>query len=154
MDKDKKYESDVEADGDDERPEPERDESEDTPEARALRRIEEAKAKARPGTSYLLCYCYLALDVTLTLYWKTLVDYLFLELKTHESWFEHRYYETFDCSLTSFRESACVERIHVKDVSPDQFIEKYEKIYKPVVILGAQEDWNANLKWNPQVKSS
>lgn len=40
-----------------------------------------------------------------------------------------------------------VERIHVKDFSPKAFIEKYESIYKPVVILGIQDHWKAKHKW-------
>jgi histone arginine demethylase JMJD6 len=87
---------------------------------RTLRRINEAKAKARP------------------------------ELKSKFSWYEHRYSVTFDCSLTSFPESTCIERIHVKDVSPEEFIERFERPYIPVVILGAQEHWKANYKWSPQ----
>lgn len=40
-----------------------------------------------------------------------------------------------------------IERIHVKDVSPQEFIAKFEKPYKPVVILGCQDDWSASYKW-------
>jgi len=79
---------------------------------------------------------------------------LLIELKTDEAWFEHRYFENFDCSLTAFKESSVVDRIHVKDVSPEEFIKKYEMVYKPVVILGAQDHWKANIKWNPEVRIS
>ena len=40
-----------------------------------------------------------------------------------------------------------VERINVHDVSPDEFIERWEKPYKPVVIRGVQDDWSASCKW-------
>ncbi|XP_063238201.1 bifunctional arginine demethylase and lysyl-hydroxylase JMJD6 [Bacillus rossius redtenbacheri] len=40
-----------------------------------------------------------------------------------------------------------IERIQVRDVSPQSFIEKYESKYKPVVILGAQDEWKAPQKW-------
>ena len=40
-----------------------------------------------------------------------------------------------------------MERIHVKDVNNDEFIERFEKPYKPVVIKGVQDDWAANYKW-------
>ena len=43
-----------------------------------------------------------------------------------------------------------VERIHVKDVSCEEFIEKWEKPYKPVVILGVQDSWAANYKWTQE----
>jgi len=40
-----------------------------------------------------------------------------------------------------------VERIDVNEVSIEEFIERYEKPYKPVVITGVQKTWNANHKW-------
>ena len=45
-----------------------------------------------------------------------------------------------------------MERIHVKEVSPAEFIRRYEAPYKPVVILGVQDDWNASYKWTLQVQ--
>ena len=44
-----------------------------------------------------------------------------------------------------------MERIHVKDVSCEEFIRRYEAPYKPVVIQGVQDDWNASYKWTLQV---
>lgn len=32
-------------------------------------------------------------------------------------------------------------------MSCEEFIEKYEKLYKPVVITGLQEGWKAQSKW-------
>lgn len=40
-----------------------------------------------------------------------------------------------------------VDRIDVNTVSPEEFIDKYEKIYKPVVIKNVQTNWRANYKW-------
>ncbi|XP_013188043.1 bifunctional arginine demethylase and lysyl-hydroxylase PSR [Amyelois transitella] len=40
-----------------------------------------------------------------------------------------------------------VDRISENEVSPQEFIEKYEKIYKPVVITSVQTNWKANHKW-------
>nr|CAD7196121.1 unnamed protein product [Timema douglasi] len=40
-----------------------------------------------------------------------------------------------------------VERIQVKDVPPNEFIDKYESTYKPVVICGVQDSWKATYKW-------
>ncbi|KAK6624562.1 jumonji domain-containing protein 6 [Polyplax serrata] len=40
------------------------------------------------------------------------------------------------------------ERINVADVTPKEFIEKYEKLYKPIVICGIQDNWKAKHKWN------
>ena len=78
----------------------------------------------------------------------------FAELKTKESWYEHHHYKRFDVSPSSVHESQCVDRIRVDLVSPEDFIEKYEKPYKPVVILGAQTHWRANHKWTVQVSQT
>jgi histone arginine demethylase JMJD6 len=44
-----------------------------------------------------------------------------------------------------------VDRIHVSDVPPNDFIERFEAPYKPVVILGAQDNWKALEKWTVEV---
>ena len=62
---------------------------------------------------------------------------LISELGTSESWVEHGYAKHFDVSYDHVNDT--VERIHVKDVSPDEFIRRFEKPYKPVVICGAQD---------------
>ncbi|GIY57811.1 bifunctional arginine demethylase and lysyl-hydroxylase JMJD6, partial [Caerostris extrusa] len=84
---------------------------------RAEKRIEEAKARARPE----------------------LID------KDGNGWIKLNYAETFDLSLCNIKDN--VERISVKDVSRDVFIEKYEKLYKPVVITGCTDHWKASYKW-------
>ena len=43
-----------------------------------------------------------------------------------------------------------MERIDVDEVSPQEFIRRYEAPYKPVVIQGAQDQWNARFKWTLQ----
>lgn len=40
-----------------------------------------------------------------------------------------------------------IERIDVNKVSLEEFVEKYEKPYKPVVITGIQNNWGAQQKW-------
>jgi len=67
------------------------------------------------------------------------------ELHSTDSWTELKYATRFDLSYDHVIDG--VERIHVKDVSPKEFIEKYEKPYKPVVICGVQDDWSATYKW-------
>ena len=66
-------------------------------------------------------------------------------MNTAESWTEQKFAKTFDLSYDHVDDT--IERIHVKDVSPQEFIEKFEKPYKPVVILGCQDEWSANYKW-------
>ena len=76
----------------------------------------------------------------------------FSELKTRESWSEQNYARTFDLSWSHVKDE--IERIHVKDVSPKEFIERFEAPYKPVVILGAQDEWKALEKWTKEVKTN
>lgn len=64
------------------------------------------------------------------------------------AWYQLGYANRFD-NFTKVKDN--VERIHVKDVSPQAFIEKYEKPYKPVVIQGIQENWDAHQKWTLEV---
>ncbi|CAH0394674.1 unnamed protein product [Bemisia tabaci] len=66
------------------------------------------------------------------------------ELNDKGAWYQLGYANRFD-NFTKVKDN--VERIHVKDVSPQAFIEKYEKPYKPVVIQGIQENWDAHQKW-------
>lgn len=44
-----------------------------------------------------------------------------------------------------------IERIDVNQVSPQEFIEKFEKPYKPVVIRGIEDSWKARQKWTLDV---
>ncbi|XP_055617311.1 bifunctional arginine demethylase and lysyl-hydroxylase PSR [Toxorhynchites rutilus septentrionalis] len=66
------------------------------------------------------------------------------ELSDKTAWVQQEYYRKFDQFL-QFEDN--VERIHVESVSPVEFIERYEKIYKPVVIEGIQDTWKAKSKW-------
>lgn len=54
------------------------------------------------------------------------------------------YAERFE-PFTEFDDN--VERIRSDDVSCEEFIDRFESIYKPVVILGAQDNWKAQHKW-------
>ena len=67
------------------------------------------------------------------------------ELSTTESWCQEGWAKNYDLSFDKVDDT--VERIHVKDVSLEDFIELYEKPYKPVVIRGAQDEWAATTKW-------
>lgn len=45
-----------------------------------------------------------------------------------------------------------VPRLEESTVSPEEFIEKYEKPYLPVVIRGSQDSWKARHKWTVEVR--
>lgn len=53
----------------------------------------------------------------------------FTELNSSAAWVEQGYYKNFK-SFTVFSDS--VERISIDNTSPQEFIEQYEKPYKPV----------------------
>lgn len=88
-------------------------------ERRAQRKIDEAKLKARPE----------------------------LASNNFEQWRCHNYYSKFKLDPAKYKDT--VERINFNEVSHSTFVEKFEKIYKPVVITGATDDWKAHAKWTP-----
>lgn len=64
-------------------------------------------------------------------------------------WRRQEYAKTFDLSLTRVKEN--VERIDARKIKPDEFIEKYEKNYVPVVITNMLNKWPAMQKWTKEV---
>lgn len=78
------------------------------------------------------------------------VSYLLTELSSEKhGWHCLNYAETFDLSLSSFRDN--VERIDVSKVSTEEFVTRYEKTYTPAVLTNVQEDWPAKYKWTLDV---
>lgn len=74
--------------------------------------------------------------------------FVFLELGDKIAWSQHGYHKKF-ASFWEFTDN--VDHIDESLVSPDEFIEKYEKPYIPVVIRGTQRDWKAQHKWTIEV---
>jgi len=58
-------------------------------------------------------------------------------------------YADFDLLLSAFTDNAI--RISRNDVSPEEFREKYENKYIPVVVTDDQQNWLANKKWSLEV---
>lgn len=87
------------------------------------------------------CLWYFARNLELTI---SVFHHRFAELGDKGAWTSQHYAERFD-HFKDFSDN--VERIHVKDVNCQQFIDRFERAYKPVVIEGVQKDWSALRKW-------
>nr|CAB3257786.1 bifunctional arginine demethylase and lysyl-hydroxylase JMJD6-A [Phallusia mammillata] len=67
------------------------------------------------------------------------------ELKGEEGWLGGGYNKWFDLSHQTVKDN--VERIDYLQVSHEEFVEKYERPAKPVVLVNSQKNWQANYKW-------
>ncbi len=72
-----------------------------------------------------------------------------IELKHEDEWYKHNYYKTFDMSYNNLPDN--IDRIDVNKVSLEEFIERYERPYKPCILLNTQNEWLAKEKWTMEV---
>ncbi|KAL0107608.1 hypothetical protein PUN28_014721 [Cardiocondyla obscurior] len=70
------------------------------------------------------------------------------ELVDKAAWTQHGYIKNFQ-KFWEFQDNA--ERIDESIVTTEEFVEKYEKPYKPVIIRGVQNGWRAQHKWTIEV---
>lgn len=59
---------------------------------------------------------------------------------------------TFDTSLSAVKELDNVPRIDALKVSHSEFVDKWEKVYRPCVITNDQLEWRATSKWTLEVR--
>ncbi|XP_053388650.1 bifunctional arginine demethylase and lysyl-hydroxylase JMJD6-like [Mercenaria mercenaria] len=62
-----------------------------------------------------------------------------------DGWYKNGYHETIDLSKSSVKDN--VERVDARSITIEEFREKYEQTYTPVVITHLQDDWQAGQKW-------
>ena len=75
---------------------------------------------------------------------------MFTELCTEKhGWYRCNYYDNLKLSKSDVKDS--VERVDARTISLEDFVERYEKPFKPVVITHLQDDWLAQQKWTPEV---
>ena len=75
----------------------------------------------------------------------------FPELKEHHGWYKMDYSNIFDLALEPIKNRDAMPRIDCTKVTVEEFIENYEKPYKPVVVTRFQDVWKANVKWTKEV---
>lgn len=116
---------------------------------RSRKRVREVKRKARPGTVCVKYYSNCRHAIAMTYCWtinrqricaiQPILWHEFLsELSDKGAWVALNYVNRFS-EFKEFDDN--VERINVKDVSCQGFIDRFEKLYKPVVIEGMQVIW-------------
>ena len=44
-----------------------------------------------------------------------------------------------------------IERVHVKDITVEEFLEKYERGRRPVILQGVTDDWAGMREWQLNV---
>lgn len=71
-----------------------------------------------------------------------------LELADKLAWIQHGYSKNFQ-KFWQFQDNA--DRIDESNMTIEEFVEKYEKPYKPVIIRGVQNGWRAQHKWTIEV---
>ena len=76
----------------------------------------------------------------------------FTELNEKHAWHKLEYASTFDLSMAHIQDT--IPRVDARMLSAQEFIDQYEKDYKPVVLTHCQVDWQANEKWTKEVVDS
>ncbi len=67
------------------------------------------------------------------------------ELKS-EDWHKYNYFKTFDLSVDSLPDN--IDRVDAAVCSAEEFVEKYERPYKPCILTNTQTGWVAKEKWS------
>ena len=74
-----------------------------------------------------------------------------LELKGDYGWTKHNFVSDFDMSLEDTIARDNVQRVDVRQISQDEFVEKYDIPKVPAVLTHVQDHWLARKKWTKEV---
>ena len=66
-------------------------------------------------------------------------------------WYRNNYHENLRLSPSDVKDT--VERVDARTLTREDFIERYERPFKPVVLTHAQDDWLAQHKWTIDVRN-
>lgn len=89
------------------------------------------------------------LSEIVNVFYTNLLNFNFLELNEKGAWGNLQIVKRFH-EFTNVDDNC--ERIDINEVTPEKFIEKYEKVYQPVVICGIQTNWKAKYRWNLEAR--
>ena len=74
------------------------------------------------------------------------------ELKGDYGWKKHNFSNKLDLSPSEIPDN--VERVDVRQISQDDFVQRFDKPKIPVVLTHVQDHWMARKKWYSQVSLS
>ena len=77
--------------------------------------------------------------------------HLFSELKGEYGWTKHKFAWKNDLTLEELKAKDNVGRIDVRQISQDEFVEKFDYPKIPVVLTHVQDHWLAKKKWTVEV---
>ena len=72
------------------------------------------------------------------------------ELRGEYGWSKLGYHTNFPLGKEVVKDN--VKRVNYKKTSHEDFVRKYERPSIPAVLVGTQEDWKAEYKWNLEVR--
>jgi len=76
-----------------------------------------------------------------------LLSFVFVELNEENAWHVLDAANTFSVTADDVRARDSVDRVDALQLTEAEFIDRYERVYQPVVITNVQLEWAAREKW-------
>jgi len=80
-----------------------------------------------------------------------LCNVVFVELREENAWYVLNAANTFRVRPDDVKARDSVERVNALQLTEAEFIDRYERVYRPVVITNVQREWGAKEKWTLEV---